>query len=87
MRFESEAEGADCTTWELDQDEHSFFPGCCEAYVDSDANSDIRLRLADLNEERSKVTGMTLWALLVPHKDSVALEVMTAENMKDHRVL
>lgn len=52
MRFDSEAAEVDCTPYELDQEENSFFPGCCEAYVGFDIDYDILdLVLVDLNEE------------------------------------
>ena len=88
MNFESKVVGGDYTSQELDQEEHSFFRGWYEAYVGSDVDYDIlSLGIADLNKEQPKFTGMALQALLVAYKDSVALEMVTAEMMKDHRVL
>ena len=88
MSFESEAEEVNCTSQELDQEENSFYPGCCKAYVGSDVGSDILdPGLSDLNEERFTVSGTVLQALLVSHEDSVALEKMDAKKLKDHRVL
>lgn len=87
MSFEYEAAEVDCTSQELDQEKHSFFPYCCKVYDGSDVDSDIGPGLVDLNEEQSKVVGTMLQALLVAHKDSVALELMIAEKMKNRRVL
>lgn len=66
----------------MDQDEDSFFPDYCEAYVGCDADSDILdLLLDDLNEKQSKVAGTVLWALLVAHKDNMILEMLAAEEL------
>lgn len=88
ISFESEAAEVDCMLQELDQEEHSFFLGCCEEYFDSDVDSDILdLVLADSSQEQSKFNGTMLQALLVAHKDSVATELVVAEKLVDHKVL
>lgn len=48
MSFELEAAEYDYMTWELDQEEHSFFLGYYEAYVGSDI---LDRGLTDLNKE------------------------------------
>lgn len=50
--FELEAPEVDCTLYELDQEDHSFFPSSCKAYPGFDDVYDILgLELGDLNEE------------------------------------
>ena len=84
MSFKSKAVEPNYMTWELDQEEHAIFPGCYESYVGFDI---LDIGLVDLNKEWSKVNGMTLQELLVAYKDSMVMEMVTAEKMKDHKVL